>query len=66
MMVARRQKEDMRKYTGWARRTGKMYRSVDTGGRPVPESAKRHMSMKPYASSLGKEDADDGDSEEAE
>jgi len=45
----RRELEDnLRKYTAWKRRTNRMYRSDDAGGRPLPEASKNIMSQKPY------------------
>lgn len=45
----RRELEDnLRKYTAWKRRTNRMYRSDDAGGRPLPEASKNIMRQKPY------------------
>lgn len=47
-MVSKKSKDDVRRYAGWMRRTGRMYRPCDSGGRPIPESAINHMKMDPY------------------
>lgn len=45
----RRELEDsLRKYTAWMRRTNRLYRAEDAGGRPVPEKSKNIMHQKPY------------------
>ena len=55
-MVSKKTKDDIRRYAGWMRRTGRMYRPCDSGGRPIPESAINHMRMDPYPKMHGMED----------